>query len=56
MTISATDALRYVRQGLIGEYPLKRGVPGGVSKDTMKSLAGDFESFVEIKKAIGDTD
>ena len=41
---------------MIGESPLKRGVPGEISKDAMKHLAETFESFVEIKQANGDTD
>ena len=32
------------------------GVPGGISKDAMKYLAGSFESFVETNQANGDTD
>ena len=54
-TLATTTDLRYVRQGMIGESPLKRGVPGEISKDAIKHVAGSFGSFVEIKQANGDT-
>ena len=54
MTLATTTDLWYLRQEIIGEPPLKRGVPGEISKDAMKDLAGAFETFVKIKQTYGD--
>ena len=56
ITLATTTAIRYVRQGIVEEFPLKRGVPGELSKDDMKILAGAFGIFVEIKQANEDKD
>ena len=56
MTLATTTDLWYLRQEIIGEPSLKRGVTGEISKYAMKDLAGAFESFVKIKQANGDAD
>ena len=50
MTLATTTDLWYLRQEIIKEPPLKRGVPGEISKDAIKYLAGAFESFLKIKQ------
>ena len=55
MTIATTTALWYIMQDIIWKSPLKMGVPGEISKDAMKDLAGAFEIFAKIKQANGDT-
>ena len=55
MTLATTTDLWYLRQEIIKEPPLKRGVPGEISKDAIKHVAGSFGCFVEIKQANGDT-
>ena len=50
MTLATTTDLWYLRQEIIGEPSLKRGVTGEISKYAMKDLAGAFESFVKINQ------
>ena len=56
VTLATTTDLWYLRQEIIGEPSLKRGVTGEISKYAMKDLAGAFEIFAKIKQTNRDVD
>ena len=49
--ISAKTAARYVRQGIIGQSPLKRGPVGPFPKPIFAALKGAFVTYLKLEQA-----
>jgi hypothetical protein len=50
-SISDRTAARYVRLGMIGESPMKRGPVGDFNKPTYNALKGAYSTFLKLEQA-----
>ena len=50
-SITAKTATRYVREGMIGQSPLKRGPVGDIPKAGYTALKGAFVSYLKLEQA-----
>ena len=50
-TINEKTAGRYVRKGLVGQSPLKRGPIGHFSKPVYSALKGAYSTFLKLEQA-----